>query len=73
MVQGMMQERENEFREQFRRYSNAILAEQTYIFERLLQTEEVNECLLVDDIIATYELLRDECVRRICMLAETEN
>ncbi len=68
-----MEQEMQELRERLKNYSNSILAEQVYIFEELLQTDEINNCILVDQFIMVYDILRDECVRRICMLAESEN
>lgn len=69
----MMQERAQELREQFKGFTNGVLVEQVVIFEQLLQTDAINCSILVDDALEIYDILRDECVRRICLLAQAGN
>ena len=68
-----MEQEMRELRERLKNFSNSIIAEQACIFGELLQTDEINQCILADEFIMVYDILRDECVRRICMLAEAEN
>lgn len=52
------------------RWDDYILADQALKLKKLLNTEDLVESFLVDDVSDLFDLIRDECVCRIAARAE---
>lgn len=50
-------------------FSNSVLVEHIHVLERLIDGDDLPESLLIDDGIKMLDLLKDECVRRVSVLA----
>lgn len=40
-------------------------------FSKLIDDDFFEETLLIDDVLMLYELVRDECVRRVALMVHT--
>lgn len=66
-------ETERQYVEWFRGFSNGSLARHISVMERLIDSNDFAESLLIDDGIRIYDLLRDECVRRVSLMSRYES
>ena len=48
----------------------STLAEQEKLLSRMIDDDIVFNSLLIDEVIILYDLVRDECVRRVVMMAD---
>lgn len=60
------------YKEYFRGISSSRLVEQEERLSKLLDDDEFSHVLLIDEAIAMYELIRDECVCRVCVKASSD-
>lgn len=62
------------FREHYKRFLSTskliTLVEQENFLSRMIDDDIVIESLLIDEVIILYDLVRDECVRRVAMMAD---
>lgn len=52
-------------------WSDFRLADQALKLKKLLNTEELVESFLVDDVSDLFDMIRDECVCRVAALGES--
>lgn len=64
------------FREHYKDVFGGMSASGLVIHEerlsRLLDNDEFSHVILIDEAIALYEIVRDECVKRVAILASSE-
>lgn len=56
----------------FRSVSAGTLVQCETELSRLIDDDSFCECILLDDVIVLYELVRDECVCRVAKIADME-
>lgn len=61
---------EKYYRELFRNFTVHDLVKHEQILSDLIDDERVYDSLVIDDVMKMYELIRDECVRRVVMCCE---
>lgn len=62
------------FREYYKRLLSTVklstLAQQEEILSRMIDDDTVADSYLIDEVVLLYDLVRDECVRRIAKIAD---
>ena len=53
-------------------FSNTSLVHHIQVMESLIDSDVFAESLFIDEAIQMYNLLHDECVRRVALLASLE-
>lgn len=56
--------------EWFKNFSNSSLVKYEENLSKLIDSELFSDCILSDEIVLLHELIRDECVNRLAMIAE---
>lgn len=59
------------YREFFSRMSDGCLIRQEELVSRLIDADFSSELIQLDEILALYEIIRDECVRRVSFMAHS--
>lgn len=61
------------YREVFSRCTASELVQQEERLSRLIDDDEFSYSLLIDEALAMYELLRNECVRRVSLFGKSQS
>ena len=61
------------YKERFRSSSASALVEQERLLSELIDNDDFISVWLMDEIIVLYELVRDECVCRVALIAKSED
>ena len=56
----------------FKHCSAAVLVQREEEFSKLIDDDFFSESLLIDETFLLYELVRDECVRRVALMAHSQ-
>lgn len=59
-------------RELFSHWQTSSLVEQEVLLSRIIHSDLFESFVLIDEVILLYDLVRDECVRRLAILAQSE-
>lgn len=60
------------YKEWFSRWNASSLVEQEQVLSDLIDSELFMDFILNDEVILLYDLIRDECVRRLAYSVRTE-
>ena len=62
------------FKEHYKEWFKGCSAKRLVDFERnlsnLIDSDLIEDCVLVDEILALYDMVRDECVYRVAKIVE---
>lgn len=62
----------NFYKDYFSRCSALELVRNEDQLSRLIDDDAFSYTLMIDDVLMLYELVRDECVRRVALLAHSQ-
>ena len=70
VISMKMEQFEKHWEEQLRHYKAKSLVEYEQNLSKFIDSDLFSDCILSDEVVLLYELIRNECVRRVAMIIE---